>query len=82
MGRGALRIQVCLSLCFEGLCLTCKLAQEPTQLQQINLIKFGGSQEAKGAHRGVRGALGALESRDRLACKPMVLKVQRTAANT
>ena len=41
MGRGTLRIHI-----------SAKLAQEPTQFQQINLIKFGGSQKAKKTHRG------------------------------
>ena len=50
--------------------ITAKLAQEPKQLQQINLIRFGGSQKAKEAHRGAAG----VESGDHLACKPMVGK--------
>ena len=60
-GKGYLaNSQVCLSLCALKVCVlpglrflkSTKLAQEPTQLQQINLIKFGGSQKAKEAHRG------------------------------
>ena len=49
MSLCALKVCVLPGLCFLK---SAKLAQEPTQLQQINLIKLGGSQEAKETHRG------------------------------